>query len=304
MFFFGREFNFMSKERKEGIIDYYLNVVKIIFHPFYYVFPDMIYVPIPASLKYYRNLKLFDEYIYEMIKEEREKMKKGEGGKNLIHNLIEAAISNPDFVDLQAVRDNVTMMFLAAHETTSSTILSLTCSMAQHPEIQEKLREEIKRLMPDPKQEINMQSTKNLHYLKNVVNENLRRNNPIGFSFARVATKDTVLGDIFLPKGSYLISSVRGNGFSEEVWDNPMEFNPDRWDKVTNEQKESFIPFLCGPRVCPGRMLSLIEQEIYLICLLRKYKVEFAPGHSLDKHAIDRFVVTPRLDIKFNFTPL
>jgi len=140
--------------------------------------------------------------------------------------------------------------------------------------------------------------------MNNVIQENLRINNPIGFSFSRVTTKDTQLGDIFLPKGVCVVSGLRENGYSESVWDKPYEFNPDRFNNLTEDQKEHHMPFLSGPRICPGKQLTLLEQELYLTKLLRRYKVNFAPGSSFSKHAIDRFIITPQLDIKFTFTPL
>ena len=62
----------------------------------------------------------------------------------------------------------------------------------------------------------------------------------------------------------------------ERLWDNPDGFDPGRWQTENGQkcQREAYLPFSAGPRVCPGAGFAMIEGPLILSRLLRDYRIE------------------------------
>jgi cytochrome P450 len=66
-----------------------------------------------------------------------------------------------------------------------------------------------------------------------------------------------------------------------EIWDNPSEFNPDRFDGAGHDYtsaKNGFFPFGYGSRTCIGNTLAQLESAVFFCHLLRKFRIEPDPG--------------------------
>jgi cytochrome P450 len=53
-----------------------------------------------------------------------------------------------------------------------------------------------------------------------------------------------------------------------EIWDNPTEFRPDRFEGKGNEftsAKNGFFPFGYGSRTCIGNVLAQVNLSLYLL---------------------------------------
>ena len=63
----------------------------------------------------------------------------------------------------------------------------------------------------------------------------------------------------------------------------PDNFNPDRWDKtrLTERQKNAFIPFSYGPRACVGRNVAEMELAVITSTIFRRY--EFVLRQRVDE---------------------
>ncbi|GBC07849.1 hypothetical protein RclHR1_07730002 [Rhizophagus clarus] len=68
------------------------------------------------------------------------------------------------------------------------------------------------------------------------------------------------------------IDAIHNN---EKHWDEPDKFNPDRWMVEGFEpNKNSFIMFGGGLRICPGRKLAMVELVCLMALLFRKYDID------------------------------
>ena len=62
---------------------------------------------------------------------------------------------------------------------------------------------------------------------------------------------------------------------SKEIWGpDATEFRPERWENVTNRQKNAFIPFSHGPRACVGRNVAEMEMKMIAASWARRYDVQ------------------------------
>ncbi len=66
------------------------------------------------------------------------------------------------------------------------------------------------------------------------------------------------------------------------LWDNPDGFDPTRWGTENGKkcQREAYLPFSAGPRVCTGAGFAMIEGVILLAQIVRAYRFEIVPERT------------------------
>ncbi|KAB2070642.1 hypothetical protein ES319_A08G168800v1 [Gossypium barbadense] len=110
-----------------------------------------------------------------------------------------------------------------------------------------------------------------------VIDETLRRAS-VSFCNFREAKVDVNINGYLIPKGWKVLVWNRGIHIDPQVYSNPKEFLPQRWE---NHQPRagSFLPFGAGSRICPGADLAKLEISIFLHYFLLNYELEqIKPG--------------------------
>ena len=77
------------------------------------------------------------------------------------------------------------------------------------------------------------------------------------------------------PPGTALSVPAYTIHHSKEIWgDDAEEFKPERWEKerLTERQKNAFIPFSYGPRSCVGRNVAIMELALTVATVFRRYE--------------------------------
>jgi cytochrome P450 len=116
----------------------------------------------------------------------------------------------------------------------------------------------------------NVQQTKEMKYLNQIIKETMRISSPAPEVVPRHVTEDVVLADTLVPKGSKVVPNIYDIHHTEKLWDAPYTFNPDRFNEE-NEKKsnEAWVPFAGGGRQCIGMNFSLNEQRVVLSMLCK-----------------------------------
>eukprot|EP00029_Vermamoeba_vermiformis_P004743 TRINITY_DN1534_c1_g2_i2.p1 TRINITY_DN1534_c1_g2~~TRINITY_DN1534_c1_g2_i2.p1 ORF type:complete len:325 (-),score=79.34 TRINITY_DN1534_c1_g2_i2:1032-2006(-) len=193
---------------------------------------------------------------------------------------------------------NAVIMFSAGHETTSTALTWLFYHLTQNLHVQDKLVEEVTRVLQG--QPIKHESIKDLTYLSKVIKENLRLQPPVTILFTRTVAHDIEYKGQLLPKGSRTGVNIFAIHRSAEYWDNPEEFNPDRFDKPTIPF--AFMPFSLKQRACLGNQFSLVEQTVFIATFLQHFRVT-----SLDfvaAQTANNPIVNQLSGLKVNITPV
>ncbi|KAH8490654.1 hypothetical protein H0E87_022975 [Populus deltoides] len=109
-----------------------------------------------------------------------------------------------------------------------------------------------------------------MKYLSKVIDETLRM---VTFSLTvfREAKTDFCMNGYTIPKGWKVLAWFRTIHLDPEVYPNPKEFNPSRWDDYT-PKAGTFLPFGAGSRLCPGNNLAKLEISIFLHYFLLDYR--------------------------------
>jgi len=177
----------------------------------------------------------------------------------------------------ETIRDNVSVFFLAGHETTSTALSWILTILVKYPEVQEKARKEVFERIPG---EVTYDSLKELPYIDGLIKEGLRIYPPAPAIGGRYAANDSVVGTVRIPAGTYIELNLISMAHDPKIWNDPEVVRPERWynENLTKEQRSAWMPFSVGPRICIGMSFSLFEQKIFLINLLKKFKhIKLAP---------------------------
>ncbi len=172
--------------------------------------------------------------------------------------------------------DQVSMLFLAGHETSASALSWLFYLLAEYPEIQEEAYQEIKTVVGD--REIEATDLKKLKLVNAIFRETLRLYPPVGFMMREAAEKVTLRDKIIQAGQSVVISPwlIHRNKYN---WEKPHDFNPKRFlEKQKTPIKSRYLPFGMGQRVCIGASFAMQEAVLIITSVLQHYRVEEVEG--------------------------
>ncbi|KAG2012015.1 614/534 cytochrome P450 [Coprinopsis cinerea AmutBmut pab1-1] len=214
-------------------------------------------------------------YMREMINRSGEREDLGD----LFTSLLEA---NTHDTSIDALSDrelmgNIFIFLIAGHESTGHTIALMFGLLALYPDEQDRLLDQIKEVCGDGN--ISFSKLPKLTRFSAVYNETLRLY-PAVTHIPKKSAEDTTLtttnsrGEktvIPVPKGTMIAIDTPGLHYNPRYWENPYEFNPDRFLKEYN--KDAFVPFSSGVRSCLGRKFFETEAVITTLLFIRRYKI-------------------------------
>ncbi|NXS90956.1 CP3AO protein, partial [Jacana jacana] len=159
----------------------------------------------------------------------------------------------------------------AGYETTSSTLNYISYNLATHPDVQQRLQDEIDAHLPN-KATPTYNAILQMEYLDMVVNESLRLY-PVGGRIERVCKKTVELNGVTIPKGMVVMIPVYVMHRDPEYWPEPEEFRPERFSKESKESIDpyTFLPFGAGPRNCIGMRFALLTLKVAMVVLLQNF---------------------------------
>lgn len=179
--------------------------------------------------------------------------------------------------DLRELCEQVSMLFLAGHETSASALSWALYLLAMDQEVQERLhRETIAVLGSRPPQFSDM---KKLSFTRNVFSEALRLYPPVAF-LPRSAACPVHMRDKDIKAGSMITVSPWLIQRHRRYWREPDSFDPGRFDRddTVEAQRTAYLPFSKGARVCLGAAFALQEGTLILANLARRFKFDPVPG--------------------------
>ncbi|KAF7969971.1 hypothetical protein HWV62_25452 [Athelia sp. TMB] len=151
------------------------------------------------------------------------------------------ATAEDRLTDAEVIAQVTTLVF-AATDTTSSALVRIFHLMAQHQDVQSRIRDEI-RAARDREGDLDYKQLDSLPYLDAVIRETLRLYAPVPI-IDRVARKDTILPlsrpiigldgttihEITVPKGTTVTIAIMRANTDPEIWgDDAHEWKPERW---------------------------------------------------------------------------
>lgn len=172
--------------------------------------------------------------------------------------------------DLELVAQSIIFIF-AGYETTSTSLSFLMYILATHPDVQQKLQEEIDTTFPN-KAPPTYEALVQMEYLDMVLNETLRLF-PVAGRIERVCKKDVEINGVLIPKGTVVMMPSIVLHRDSAFWPEPEEFRPERFSKQNKDSINPYIylPFGTGPRNCIGMRFALMNMKLAVVRVLQNF---------------------------------
>ncbi|CAI9281478.1 unnamed protein product [Lactuca saligna] len=212
-----------------------------------------------------------------IFKEELDRRRSNiDGSIQPINDLIDGFITLKDeegnYLSDTEILDNITSIVLGGFESVVIVTVWALCYLAKNPSVLQKLRDENMVLEKSKSQKlVTSDEIFKLVYTMKVVDETVRLSNVANFVL-RTTTEDVEYKGYTIPKGWNMIVLLRNVHVDPKNYDDPLCFNPDRWDG--SMLPENFQAFGAGPRTCAGNMLARLQLALFLHHISTGYKWE------------------------------
>ena len=277
---FGKDIN--TLEAGEDVIQQHLDkVLPAIFRRVLTMLPYWRWFKLPRDRELDRSVAVINATILEFVGQARQRLHDEPSLREQPRNLLEAMIASADepnsgLGDAQ-VAGNVLTMLLAGEDTTANTLAWMIHLLQRHPAVLQRVQDEVRRLAPDPAA-YRHEQMEQLVFLEACATETMRLK-PVAPFIALMALRDTVVGDVAVPKGTQVWGVLRHDSVSDRHFDNPEDFEPQRWlddasSGPSRAARRVAMPFGAGPRMCPGRYLALLEMKMAMAMLLSSFDIE------------------------------
>jgi cytochrome P450 len=262
------------------------------------LFPYWRYVRLPQDRQLDASLLALNQSIDGLITIARARLAAEPERRMRPANLLEAMICAADEggsgVDDVAVAGNVATMLLAGEDTTSNTLAWMLYLLQQNPAAMQKAREEVLRVAPDPRA-FTIEQMDGLDYLDACAQEAMRLK-PVAPFIPLEALRDSVVGDVQVPKGSLVWCVMRNDSVSNDLVADAADFHPERWlaGAAQPMNKQVSMPFGAGVRTCPGRYLALLEIKLASAMLLSSFDIaSIGTASGAEPQELDGFTMSP-----------
>ena len=200
----------------------------------------------------------------------------------------------------QEVREQVLVFLLAGHETTSTALTFTLRLLGLHPEIQQRVREEIASVLGD--RSPGATEVRELAYTTMALKEAMRLF-PSAPVTGRRSTVDSELAGRFVPAGQDIVVAPWVIHRRPDLWDDPETFDPERFtpEREKARHRYAWFPFGAGPRACIGQHFSMLESVIALADLVRAFEI----GSTSGKIPVEvQITLRPKVPVLANIRPV
>ncbi|MBO0849315.1 MAG: cytochrome P450 [Pseudonocardia sp.] len=215
---------------------------------------------------------------------------------DLVGTVIEQRIAHPhdtpvDLLDLliastggdesplsaREIRDEVSTLVLAGHETTANTLAWTFTLLSRFPAARERLHAEVDEVLAgrDP----HADDVDRLGWTNAVIRETMRLYPPV-WTIERDAAEADVVTGVHIPAGSTVVISPYLLHRDREFWPNPEGFDPGRFlpGRADDRPRYSYLPFGGGRRICVGASFAQLEAALILASVASRYRLDLVSG--------------------------
>jgi cytochrome P450 len=238
-----------------------------------------------------RSVAAVNEAVNGFIQQARARMQANPELRTHPQNLLEAMLAAADEegsgIDDEQVAGNVFTMLLAGEDTTANTLAWMVDLLWRNPAALARATEEVRRVTsfsPSSEFTASMDQLAELDFVEACIHETMRLK-PVAPVIGLQALRDTVVGDVQVPKDTVLINVMRRDSVSDTHTPRAASFEPQRWldngtapsganNAAATHPKRTSMPFGAGPRICPGRYMAMLEMKLAAAVLLSRFDIQ------------------------------
>ncbi len=207
--------------------------------------------------------------------------KRAAGGvqRDALSQLINARMENGHPIPNHRLLGHAVTLFLVAYETTGNTLMWTLFLLAQHPDIQHALLDELApfRGAPPP-----IDKLERLPVLNRILKESTRILPAVPYN-RRITSCPGPMGRYWVPKGARVVFSHYITHHMPELFTEPERFSPERWETIKPSPAE-YMPFGAGARTCLGAAMAQFVIRIALTMIVPAWRLTVVPNTQIDRH--------------------
>ena len=204
-----------------------------------------------------------------------------ETGGDVLDMLISARDEDGSRFSDDEIRDQMTTLLFAGHDTSTSTITFMMYELARHPGALELLREEQEEVLGGEPPTA-AQLAGGLPRLEMTLDETLRLYPPAWIG-PRRAMRDFEFAGHRVNAGAYVAYCSWASHRLPDVWEAPEAFVPERFtpERKAALPKGAYVPFGGGSRICIGKRLGQTLVKVMATLILQRSSLRLQPGYEM-----------------------
>mmetsp|Transcript_33372 Transcript_33372/g.86576 ORF Transcript_33372/g.86576 Transcript_33372/m.86576 type:complete len:592 (+) Transcript_33372:398-2173(+) len=230
-------------------------------------------VGLPALRDLRGSLDVIRAVMLDIIRERRRQLRADPGAEygDLLGQLLCAEDEDGHRATDEEVWHDVHDIMGAGHETTATTAAATIYCVAAHPEVDRLVAQELADLGGAPPSYADLER---LPYLNQVVKEVLRMYPPIPLFPRQAAEADQLPSGHAVQAGDVVFMSSYTLGRDPTLWEDPMEFRPERFAPEADATRHMYqwLPFGAGPRMCLGAGFAQMSVVLMAAHLLQHFR--------------------------------
>ncbi|XP_017468127.1 PREDICTED: probable cytochrome P450 6a21 [Rhagoletis zephyria] len=179
-------------------------------------------------------------------------------------------------ITVEEITAQAFVFLVAGFETSSTTMSFALYELAQHEDIQQRVRDEITAALERHNGEFTYDCMREMTYLNQVISETLRLYTVLPVLNRECMEEYAVPGNpkYVIAKGMQVVIPAAAYHRDPELYPNPNSFDPDNFspEKVAHRDGVEWLPFGEGPRNCIGMRFGQMQARIGLALLLKNFK--------------------------------
>jgi cytochrome P450 len=253
-------------------------------------YPD--WIPTTGNRQYNAALSELNAIIRQIISEHRQRASDGD---DLLSTLLHMQDEDGSRMTDKQLRDEVVNLYIAGHETVALVLSYTWRLLAEHPEVEEKLSNELENVLEGRLPTI--EDLPRLSYTEQIVNEALRLYPPVWGVF-RDCNEADELGGYTIKPGTVVLLSPWVVHHDARFYTDPEAFQPERWEKQSEQQRPryAYFPFGGGQRLCIGNIFALVEARLILATLAQKWRFTLLPDQPFE--LVPSITIRPKYGIQ------
>ncbi len=214
--------------------------------------------------------RFMERFLFPLIERRRAE---GTRGDDTLALLVRAEDEQGHRLSDRQIVDHLIFLWMAAHDTITSSVTTLVYELVRHPDWQERLRAEVSALEAE---QLTHEDLARLELVEAAFKEALRLNAPVP-ALPRLTLRDTTFDGHEIPAGTLVGISPTFVHRMEEVWEEPERFDPMRFTEAGGARQRhrfAWVPFGGGAHMCLGLHFAHMQAKLLMFHLLRHWRLE------------------------------
>jgi cytochrome P450 len=179
-------------------------------------------------------------------------------------------------------------LLAAGTDTTSVTLQWAMAELIRNPKLMKCAQDELDTVVATDRV-VEESDLQHLPYLQAIIKETFRFHPAAPFTIPHMSLESCQVAGYYMPPKTRVIVNLWGMGRNPDVWERPLEFDPERFlehpEIDWNGHSFELLPFGSGRRACPGQPLAELVIQLALAHLVHSFN--WSLPNQQEPHTLD-----------------